>query len=424
MVWKKGNGVKETAIGNIIMAIALIVGVIFLGYSAVQNISSMFMEELAGRREQFVESKLEDYINSLEFAVELLTTENLSSEKNFQSYQYRLKHVYGLERFAFVDSNGLIYTSNGIRNDIDLYDFDYKNLSKPEISLKKAEDENKTLIVAIPINNKYYNKKKLVVSFMEITIARLLEGVSLQLDTNSAASCNIYTKDGKSLKSMVLGGLTNDENLFTAMEHATFEDGYTIDKIRSDGNAHLVEVQDGIVPAKTAVILECNSTEVANNRLLPLLTDPAELTGTNLLKGEIYLKDGSDDESNYRTLFDPQTMRVLSNDKAAFTNENIKDDAHNNVTLTYIANNTCYLDVSKIRKPKNEIKFTKDDIEPLLGDVNEDGKVNIIDVLAIANYIINIPQEVFNFNNGDTDFNNTINVIDMMWVVNYILAHQ
>ena len=238
MVWKKGNGVKETAIGNIIMAIALIVGVIFLGYSAVQNISSMFMEELAGRREQFVESKLEDYINSLEFAVELLTTENLSNEKNFQSYQYRLKHVYGLERFAFVDSNGLIYTSNGIRNDIDLYDFDYKNLSKPEISLKKAEDENKTLIVAIPINNKYYNKKKLVVSFMEITIARLLEGVSLQLDTNSAASCNIYTKDGKSLKSMVLGGLTNDENLFTAMEHATFEDGYTIDKIRADFAAH------------------------------------------------------------------------------------------------------------------------------------------------------------------------------------------
>ena len=237
-MWKKRNGIKDTAVGNIVMAIALIAGFIVLGYSAVQNVSSMFMEELAGRREQFVESKLEDYINSLEFAVELLTTENLSSEKNFQSYQYRLKHVYGLERFAFVDSNGLIYTSNGTRNDIDLYDFDYKNLTKPVISLKKAEDENKTLIVAIPINNKYYNKKKLVVSFMEITIARLLEGVSLQLDTNSAASCNIYTKDGKSLKSMVLGGLTNDENLFTAMEHATFEDGYTIDKIRDDFAAH------------------------------------------------------------------------------------------------------------------------------------------------------------------------------------------
>ena len=69
MVWKKRNGVKDTAVGNIVMAIALIAGFIFLGYSAVQNVSSMFMEELAGRREQFVESKLEDYINSLEFAV-------------------------------------------------------------------------------------------------------------------------------------------------------------------------------------------------------------------------------------------------------------------------------------------------------------------------------------------------------------------
>ena len=80
--------------------------------------------------------------------------------------------------------------------------------------------------------------------------------------------------------------------------------------------------------------------------------------------------------------------------------------------------------VNRWSKKYSGDKFTKDDIEPLLGDVNEDGKVNIIDVLAIANYIINIPQEVFNFNNGDTDFNNTINVIDMMWVVNYILAHQ
>ena len=238
MVWSKLKGVKEIAIGNITIAIALILGVIYLGYSAVQNISSMFMEELASRREQFVESKIDDYINSLKFAVDLLTPENLSSEKNFQSYQYRLKHVYGLERFAFVDSNGLIYTSNGTRNDIDLYDFDYKNLTKPEISLKKAEDENKTLIVAIPINHKHYNGKTLVVSFMEITITRLLEGVSLQQDTNSAASCNIYTKDGKSLMSMVLGGFTNDENLFSAMEYASFEEGYSLEKIRSDFAAH------------------------------------------------------------------------------------------------------------------------------------------------------------------------------------------
>ena len=238
MVWKKRNGVKETAIGNIAMALAVIAGFIALAYIAVQNISSMFMEELASRREQFVESKLNDYVNSLKFAVNHLTPEDLSSEDNFQAYQYRLKHVYGLERFAFVDSKGVIYTSSGTRDDIDLYDFDYKTLSEPEISLKKVEGEHRTIIVAIPINKLPYNGHTLVVSFMEINISRLLEGVSLQLDSSAAVSCNIYTKDGKSLLSMVLGGFASDENLFSAMEMANFDEGYSVETIRTDFSAH------------------------------------------------------------------------------------------------------------------------------------------------------------------------------------------
>ncbi len=199
---------------------------------------------------------------------------------------------------------------------------------------------------------------------------------------------------------------------------------YTVDKIRNDGKAHIAEIEDGIVPAYTAVLLECNSTEAANNRLLPLLTDPDALTGNNLLKGEIFLKDTTNEESKYRTLFNANTMRVLSNDKAVFANENIKDDTHDNVTLTYIANNTCYLDISKVRSPKNEIEFTVDDMEPLMGDVNEDGYVNILDAVCIANYMLKIPQDVFNFTNGDTDFNNEMNILDLMWVVNYTLTHQ
>ena len=196
------------------------------------------MEELASRRAQFVESKLSDYVNSLKFAVNHLTPEDLSSEANFQSYQYRLKHVYGLERFAFVDSKGVVYTSNGTRDDINLYNFDYKNISGPEISLKKAESGHRTVIVAIPVNHLPYNGQTLVVSFMEVNISRLLEGVSLQLDTSSAVLCNIFTKDGKSLLSMALGGFTSGENLFDAMQSASFDEGFSVEKIRSDFSAH------------------------------------------------------------------------------------------------------------------------------------------------------------------------------------------
>lgn len=120
-----------------------------------------------------------------------------------------------------------------------------------------------------------------------------------------------------------------------------------------DATAHKVvlsEIKSGEVPSGTPVVLECNSTKPVENRLLPLVEEPAAIDGNNLLKGEIWLKDENKTEDEYRTKFDSQTMLVLSNDELAFKNVNNTDVLAGGTgqtgTLTYIANNTCYLQVS------------------------------------------------------------------------------
>ena len=122
---------------------------------------------------------------------------------------------------------------------------------------------------------------------------------------------------------------------------------------RVDTTAHKVvlsEIKSGEVPSGTPVVLECTSTKPVENRLLPLVEEPAAIAETNLLKGEIWLKDENDTtEDEYRTKFDSQTMLVLSNDELAFKNVNNTDVLAGGTatgTLTYIANNTCYLKVS------------------------------------------------------------------------------
>ena len=235
----KNKSTRLSALSNVAIAFAFVIGVIYMGYSAIQNISHLFMEEIANKREQVVASKLSDYLNNLDLAVRLMTKEELSSDEKFQSYQERMKHLYGLERFAFVDTNGVIYTSRGTKNDIDLYDFDYKKISEPKVSLKKGEGDKRTIFVATPVKHLSFKGQPLTVCLMEINISRLLEGVSLQSDSNSSAFCNIYTKDGHSLKSMVLGGLENEENLFTAMKEAKFEEGHSINNIEKDFENHV-----------------------------------------------------------------------------------------------------------------------------------------------------------------------------------------
>lgn len=119
-----------------------------------------------------------------------------------------------------------------------------------------------------------------------------------------------------------------------------------------DETAHKVvlsEIKSGEVPSGTPVVLECTSTKPVENRLLPLVEEPAAIAEPNLLKGEIWLKDENKTEDEYRTKFDSQTMLVLSNDELAFKNVNNTDVLAGGTatgTLTYIANNTCYLKVS------------------------------------------------------------------------------
>ena len=140
----------------------------------------------------------------------------------------------------------------------------------------------------------------------------------------------------------------------------------------------------------------------------------------NIVKSD----DEGSNEQYYRTAFDPETMRILSPEKAAFGKENIKDPTQGNITLTYIANNTCYLDVSEAKSPKDVILFTTDeDYEPLKGDANGDGQVNVSDIMACVNYILGSQPERFIFQNADTNEDNRVNVSDIMWIVNYILTH-
>ena len=238
---------KETNIIAIAIAGALAtIAVLFLGTlwvgqaaskdasRAVRNVSLLFLDELAGRREQVVASKLDDYINDMNVALGLMEKDDLASIESLQAYQAKIKQLYGLEKFAFVDTEGLIYTSMGTRTDIDQYSFDYNTLSEPEVSIKNVKGNDKTVIIAVPVDRVPVEDRHLVVCFMEIGMENMLEGISLGTDNNSTTFCNIYTAGGAPLTDMVLGGLASEANLLDAMGHAECEAGYSIENVSED----------------------------------------------------------------------------------------------------------------------------------------------------------------------------------------------
>ena len=58
----------------------------------------------------------------------------------------------------------------------------------------------------------------------------------------------------------------------------------------------------------------------------------------------------------------------------------------------------------------------------MLGDVNEDGMVDISDVVATVNYVLGNMPAVFNFDAADVDESGEIDISDVVGIVNIVLG--
>lgn len=241
MEFKKKNLGPAVFAGIAVVLAILIIGTLWMGHEAgkdtekaVHRVSLLYLDELAGRREQVVASNLAGRIETINKAVDLMTDDDLQDEEHRQAYQRRIKNLYDLERFAFVGESGIVYTSTGPSDEIGRYSFDYMNMTEPDISILNMQSEDKTVVIAVPISPRKFQDDALRVCFMEMSMESMLRGVSMDSGEADATFCNIYTDDGYPLSNAVLGGYAEENNLFDALENAEFDAGYSLDTIREE----------------------------------------------------------------------------------------------------------------------------------------------------------------------------------------------
>ena len=232
---------KPILIAGIVVALILIISTLLMGQfaqkgtqDAVRSVSLLYLDELAGRREQVVADNLQRRVSDMQAALELMTEDDLSDMTHLQAYQAKMKRLFTLQKFAFIDENGLIYTSLGTQTNISEYGFDYRSLEGPEVSIKNLKQPDKTVIIALPVDRIPFQGENLVVCFMEIDMKDMLAGVSMQAQKSGSTFTNIYTADGIALSNTVLGGLAVEDNLLDALSQAEYESGYSYDQVKSD----------------------------------------------------------------------------------------------------------------------------------------------------------------------------------------------
>lgn len=105
---------KEIIVGSLVVIVLLVLGSFFAGKyakedteKAVHSVSLFYLDELAQRREQVIETALKDFVSNLDIVTGLISPHDLTSVQSLQEYLARMKQLYNVERLAFVDEPAL-----------------------------------------------------------------------------------------------------------------------------------------------------------------------------------------------------------------------------------------------------------------------------------------------------------------------------
>ena len=227
-------------LGGILVILVLAVTTVWVTNSAgrgtadaVGRVSEFYVEELANRRVQFITDEIERNYHYIGNALQVITKDDLKDKKSLRKYLGKLRKLYGIETFSFVDENGIVYNEHSTVSGLSRYPFLQGKLEKPVLSTINLYGAEKQVILALPVNNMSFMGKKLKVCFVQVNIDRMVKSMTLHTE-GMETYCNVYYKNGECLTNTDFGNFESGKNFLDVMREAKLEEGKDVQKIKSD----------------------------------------------------------------------------------------------------------------------------------------------------------------------------------------------
>ena len=228
--------------GGILIAIILLITTVWVSTAArtgtsqaVAQVSEFYLEELAGRRAQVVSEELKNNFTYMENALSVLDSSDLESQDTLRRFLGKVKQLYGVNKFALVDENGIVYTQHSTTSGLSRYPFLAQKVTEPVITMSSLYGAKKQVILAIPVEGISFEGSRIEVCFIQLNISEMISSLTLQTGGNETF-CNLYHRSGESLTDNNFGYLTSGHNLLSALRESELDPGYSYQQLEADFN--------------------------------------------------------------------------------------------------------------------------------------------------------------------------------------------
>lgn len=199
----------------------------------VNDMVRFYLTEIAERNSGAILFELDKRVSQIQRVTDVLSQEDLRDEQSIRDFVETVQQISGLDLFALVDEQGMVYTKDSTFLGTTQFHFLSRPITQLRVDVENSDENGPMIIIASPITSPEGSGIPMVSCFTGLTIENLVSTMELNGADNKTV-CRLFSSDGVNLLN-VSAEYPNSRNLFDVWEEtAKFAPGYSLDKIRQD----------------------------------------------------------------------------------------------------------------------------------------------------------------------------------------------
>ena len=184
---------------------------------AVGAVSTFYLEAMADRRAKTITNLINNNFDHMQKAVDFIAGEDIDSQEELRDCLGEIKSLLGLNRFALVDEDNIVYTQYTTYTGRSRHTFlTDAALNSRIITTVSLYGSSKQLCLAIPTPDLVIMGKNFKACFVQVDIREIVE--LLAFDDQGRTHFALYAKNGGNLSGTRLGPVIQDDNLFESLK--------------------------------------------------------------------------------------------------------------------------------------------------------------------------------------------------------------
>ena len=190
---------------------------------AVFAVSNFYLENIADRRAQTVESRIDSEFSQMEKALDFIRDENIESQEELRTTLGKIRNLLSLNRFALVDQDDVVYTQYTTYTGKSRHEFlSEEKMEDRTISTVSLYGSSKQLCLAIPTPELTILGKRFKACFIQIDIKDIID--LLAVDDQGITYFALYSVNGSNLSGTELGPVISNQNILEATKGLVSDD--------------------------------------------------------------------------------------------------------------------------------------------------------------------------------------------------------